>query len=98
MLKARWLTPDGRDFVVTPRGEKELAALKVDLPGARDSRRTFARSCVDLTQRRPHIGGALGAALLDFYEDRGWILRARHSRVVNITPKGNDGFRRAFGA
>lgn len=97
MLKARWLTVEARDFHVTRLGEKDLAALDVDLTAARRSRRVFARACVDLTQRRPHIGGALGAALLDLYVARGWILRARRSRVVTITPKGQEAFRRTFG-
>jgi hypothetical protein len=58
----------------------------------------FARACVDLTQRRPHLGGALGAALLDVYVAKTWIQRARRSRVVSITPKGQEAFRRLFGA
>jgi hypothetical protein len=97
MMKARWLVQEGRDFRVTRLGEKELTALEIDLDAARGSRRVFARACVDLTQRRPHVGGALGAALLDLYVERGWILRARRSRVVTITPKGQDAFRRTFG-
>ena len=98
MLKARWLVPEGRDYRVTRLGEKELAALDVDLAAARRSRRVFAHACIDLTQRRPHIGGALGAVLLDLYVARRWILRARRSRVVTITPKGLQAFRRTFGA
>jgi DNA-binding transcriptional ArsR family regulator len=97
MLKARWLAADGRDFRVTRVGEKELAAIDIDLNAARRSRRVLARACVDLTQRRLHVGGVLGAALLDLYVERGWILRARRSRVVTITPKGQDAFRRTFG-
>lgn len=97
MLKARWLTPEGRDFRVTRLGEKHLAALEVDLDAARRSRRAFARACVDLTQRRPHLSGSLAAALLDLYARQGWILRARRSRVVTITPKGQEAFRRTFG-
>jgi DNA-binding transcriptional ArsR family regulator len=97
MLKTRWLTAEEREFHVTRLGEKELAALDVDLAAARRSRRVFARACVDLTQRRPHIGGALGAALLDLYVARGWILRTRRSRVVNFTPKGQEAFRRTLG-
>jgi DNA-binding transcriptional ArsR family regulator len=97
MLKSRWLSQQGSDFRVTSLGEKELAALDVELAAARQSRRVFARACVDLTQRRPHVGGALGAALLDLYVSRGWILRNRRSRVVSVTPKGQDGFRRTFG-
>jgi len=98
MLKARWLAADGRDYAVTRLGEKRLAALEVDLAAARESRRTFARACVDLTQRRPHPGGALGAALLDLYVSKLWIQRARRSRVVSITPKGREAFRGFVGA
>jgi DNA-binding transcriptional ArsR family regulator len=96
MLKARWLAPEARDFRVTRLGKGKLAALDVDLDAARRSRRAFARVCVDLTQRRPHIGGALGAALLEVYLARGWILRMRGSRAVSITPKGTEAFHRLF--
>ena len=93
MLKARWLTVDGRDFRVTRLGQDRLAALAVDLAAARRSRRALARACVDLTQRRPHIGGALGAALLEMCLARGWILRMRGSRAISVTPKGSEAFR-----
>jgi hypothetical protein len=62
-----------------------------------NARRVFARACVDLAQRRPHLGGALGAALLSLYVEQGWILRSRRSRAVHITPKGLARFRNAFG-
>jgi DNA-binding transcriptional ArsR family regulator len=94
MLDTRWLAAEGRDFRLTPLGGERLAALGVDVEAARHSRRAFAHACVDLTQRRPHIGGALGAALLEMYLARGWILRMRRSRAVSITPKGSEGFGR----
>jgi len=97
MLKGRWLAAEGRDFALTRIGEAKLAALEVDLAAARRPRRVFARACVDLTQRRPHLGGALGDALLDLYVARGWIQRQRRSRVVSITPKGHENFRQVFG-
>jgi DNA-binding transcriptional ArsR family regulator len=90
MLKSRWLVLEDRDFRVTRSGAKHLTNLGIDLEAARETRRVFARACVDLTQRRPHIGGALGAALLDVYVERGWVLRTRRSRVVNITPRGQE--------
>ena len=96
MLKARWMTAEGRDFRVTRLGEKRLVALDVDLAAARRSRRVFARACVDLTQRRPHLGGALGAALLDLYIARGWVLRTQRSRAVSITPRGSEAFGKLF--
>jgi DNA-binding transcriptional ArsR family regulator len=96
MLKGGWLAARGRDFAVTAPGERRFAALGVDIAAAQDSRRVFARACVDLTQRRPHVGGALGEALLEAYVARGWIQRHRRSRAVTITPKGHDGFSRFF--
>jgi len=97
MLKQRWLSADGRDYSVTRLGEAKLTALDIDIATARKRRRVFARACVDLTQRRPHLGGALGDALLGACVAHGWVQRHRRSRVVSITPNGNEAFRRAFG-
>jgi len=97
MLKARWLVGDSADYRVTRSGEKSLARIGIDLDAARGPRRAFARPCVDLTQRRPHLGGSLGDALLDLFVDRGWVLRNRRSRAVNITPRGQENFRNWFG-
>jgi DNA-binding transcriptional ArsR family regulator len=96
MLKARWLAIDGRNFKITPSGEEKLIALNIDVAAAQRSRRLFARVCIDLTQRRPHIGGVLGAALLSHSIANGWILRSGRSRVTTITPKGNEAFRITF--
>lgn len=96
MLKRGWVSARGRDFAVTSQGAKEFAALGVDLSLAQRPRRVFARACIDLTQRRPHLGGALGEALLDVYVRRGWVKRHRQSRTVGITPKGHENFRRLF--
>lgn len=94
MLKARWLRSQGADLELTRLGHERLTALDVDLSAARGARRSFARACVDLTQRRSHIGGALGAVLLEMYFARGWILRTRGSRAVSITPRGSQAFAR----
>jgi DNA-binding transcriptional ArsR family regulator len=96
MLRARWLAADGPNFRLTRLGEERLAALDVDVAAARRSRRAFALACVDLTQRRPHLGGALGAALLQICLARGWILPMRGSRAVSITPKGTAAFANLF--
>jgi DNA-binding transcriptional ArsR family regulator len=98
MLKQRWLSADGREYAVTQTGAAKLAELDIDVTEIRRPRRVFARACVDLTQRRPHLSGALGEALLETYLRRGWIQRQRRSRVVHITPKGHEAFRRWFGA
>ena len=97
MLEARWLIGDGQDYKVSCLGQSKLASLGVDTSTDRTSRRAFARSCVDLTQRRPHLAGALGASMLDLYEREGWILRSRGSRVVSVSPKGRAAFNRVLG-
>jgi DNA-binding transcriptional ArsR family regulator len=96
MLNAGWLVRDGQDFTVTRLGEKKLTALGIDLEAARAGRRVFARACVDLTQRRYHLSGTLGAALLALYVKQGWIQRSQRSRVVSITPKGQEAFRKLY--
>src|SRR5262249_37594795 len=52
-------------YELTPTGNRALVALGIDVEAARASRRRFAFACVDWSERRPHLGGALGAALLD---------------------------------
>ena len=94
MLRAKWLTLEGQEFIVSALGEKEFTALNVDLTKAK--RRVFARLCVDLTERRPHLGGVLGAALLDLFVAQKWIQRSPRSRIVSITPKGDEAFKKIF--
>ena len=97
MLAGGWLAAAGRDFTVTALGANKLAAMGIDLAVLGKPRRVFARACVDLTQRRAHLGGALGEALLQLYSANGWIRRHRRSRVVSITPKGRKSLRRLYG-
>lgn len=97
MLTAGWLVDTGDALDVTALGREKLAALGVELrPGDQRERRPLARRCVDLTQRRPHLAGALGVALLELYVREAWVLRMPRSRIVSITPKGQAGFRRMF--
>jgi DNA-binding transcriptional ArsR family regulator len=73
---------------VTPAGADFLSKLGVDLSRARAKRRVFCRPCVDWTERRPHIGGAVGAALANRCFELKWIERVRDSRALTITPAG----------
>ncbi|MGB0084940.1 MAG: helix-turn-helix transcriptional regulator [Rhodomicrobiaceae bacterium] len=81
---------------VTPAGAEFLSKLGVDLSGARAKRRVFCRPCVDWTERRPHIGGAVGAALASRCFELKWIERARDSRALTITQAGRRGLMEAF--
>jgi hypothetical protein len=90
------LEPKGpRDWQLTPSGELFCGKLGVDLGAARQaSTRHFARQCLDWSERRPHISGALGAAIADTFFRRGWAERLRRSRTVRLTDSG----RRALGS
>lgn len=61
------------------------------------SARMLCRPCLDWSERRPHIGGALGAALCAHCLASGWIRRADGSRAVSVTIKGRLAFRDVFG-
>ncbi|HEY4921283.1 MAG TPA: helix-turn-helix transcriptional regulator [Xanthobacteraceae bacterium] len=81
---------------VTPAGLDFLARLGVDLAAAHARRRVFCRPCLDWTERRPHIGGAVGAALAQRCFDLKWVERIRDSRALRITPAGRRGLMEHF--
>jgi hypothetical protein len=89
------LSEDGGE--VTDIGADFLTRFGVDLTAARTSKRAFCRPCLDWTERRPHLGGAVGAALLCRCSTLGWIERMRDTRAVHITPAGRIGFSETFG-
>ncbi|HEY2548951.1 MAG TPA: hypothetical protein VGI64_00080, partial [Streptosporangiaceae bacterium] len=82
---------------VTVAGAGMLSGFGVDVLAARRSRRRFAGACLDWTQRRPHLNGALGAAITTRLFDLGWITRSPAKRGVVITPAGQDGLASTFG-
>ncbi|HJS30748.1 MAG TPA: helix-turn-helix transcriptional regulator [Alphaproteobacteria bacterium] len=71
--------------------------VDVDALAARRGRRVLCRPCLDWSERRPHLAGALGAALCEHCFARGWIRRIEGTRAVAITAKGAGAFREAFG-
>jgi len=91
------LRPDGKDFELTRPGELRLTGLGVDVAGAREQRRVFARACLDWTERQPHLAGALGAAVLRRFLELDWIRRTRAGRSVRLTAAGRDGLRELLG-
>jgi DNA-binding transcriptional ArsR family regulator len=83
---------------VTQRGVAFLRGFGLDLAAVpRRNPRMFCRPCLDWTERRPHLAGALGALVTRRCFDLGWIERRRDSRAVTITARGRDGLRDAFG-
>lgn len=88
--------------LVTPEGNRFLCDFGIDLnrgsgkavPG---NSRPLCRTCLDWSERRPHLAGRLGAALCRHLLERGWIERVKDSRAIAITPAGSAGFADVFG-
>jgi len=94
-----------RDYVVlddevaeiTRAGTRFLTEFGIELPTPRSPRRHYCRLCLDWTERRPHIAGAVGAAITKRCFDLGWLERMSRSHAVIVTPLGRRGFRKTFG-
>ncbi len=97
MLLQRWVVQYSTDVELTEKGVRALQSTGVDLGQLRRKTRAFARLCIDSTEQRPHLGGALGAALTSALFDRGWIRRQPPGRGVMITPSGEAAMAEAFG-
>src|SRR5229473_2739659 len=82
---------------VTESGVDFLAEFGLDLAAAQQRRRAFCRPCLDWTERRPHLAGAVGAALAARCFDLRWFERMRDSRALVVTPAGGRGLAEVFG-
>ncbi|WNJ99635.1 winged helix-turn-helix domain-containing protein [Thalassospiraceae bacterium LMO-JJ14] len=97
-LKARgYVTEDDKDFHATATGVGFFAEIGIDFEGLKEKRRHLARRCLDWSERRPHVGGALGAALADSFMQKGWIERIPDSRKVVLTESGRDALTQRLG-
>jgi DNA-binding transcriptional ArsR family regulator len=74
-----------------------LEKFGIDLAAARSRRRIFCRPCLDWTERRPHLGGTVGAVLARRCFDLKWVQRTRDSRALIVTPEGRRGLADRFG-
>jgi len=84
-----WLSTGQNDgYELEREGWKALEALGVDLATARTQRRKFAFACLDWSERQPHLGGALGCAVLNMALRKKWVVRQLDSRALTITSLG----------
>lgn len=92
-LEARGLIQsDGDDVTLTEAGAAHMQAFGVDLPALRRARAPLCRPCLDWSERRTHLAGSLGRAILARMEETGWARRNEGSRVITFTPSGAAAF------
>lgn len=84
-------------YRVTRGGQAWFAAFGIDVEQLRRARRAFARRCLDCTERRPHLAGALGKALLGQLLERRWLERLDGERMLLLTAHGETGLRAELG-
>jgi len=96
LVARAWIVPRGESYETSPEGEAGLADAGVDVAGARAGRRAFARACLDWTERRPHVAGALGAAIAATALGSGWV-RRRAGRTLGVTDTGYEVLHGVFG-
>lgn len=83
---------DGDDAALTLAGEARMAEIGIDVSSLRGQRRPICRTCLDWSERRSHLAGSLGEALLSHLTDKGWARRSDDSRAIHFTPAGERAF------
>lgn len=88
---------EGTVYDLSEEGTKALEALGIDIQATRRLRRRFACACLDWSERRPHVGGALGAALLKAALKKKWVVQELDSRALSVTSLGRREMLTQFG-
>jgi len=97
LVARKYVVLDANAAEITAAGARFLSRFGIELPAWPSTRRHSARLCLDWTDRRPHIAGAVGAALTQRYFDLRWMERLERSHAIVVTPRGRRGFQETFG-
>ncbi|MGO4950239.1 ArsR/SmtB family transcription factor [Paenibacillus sp. DRB1-1] len=90
------LSEDQDGLHITEQGEIFFTDFQIDLKKTRQKRRSFSHKCLDWSERRHHLAGALGSALLDRLFELNWIERLPTTRAIRVTADGKRGFKEIF--
>ena len=96
LLRNRSLRRCDEGLELTASGRAWFARLGIDTTALARQRRTLCRPCLDWSERRSHLAGGLGKALLERIETLGWARRVAASRIVKVTPAGERALQRLF--
>ncbi|MFI5132033.1 MAG: ArsR/SmtB family transcription factor [Chitinophagales bacterium] len=88
LLKNKWLILRDNQYEISKAGNDQFENIGIDISAVQKLHRKFAYPCLDWSERNHHLGGALGAALLQSMIRNNWIRRVKHTREILITAKG----------
>ena len=97
LIEMRWIAGEDDAYELTAKGSEALRAVGLDVEEMRGLRRRLAFGCLDWSERRPHLAGALGAGLLCTALKRRWVVRDLDSRALRLTAMGKREMVRRFG-
>jgi DNA-binding transcriptional ArsR family regulator len=96
LLRQKLVVYQQRELEVTPKGTAWLGEWGIDCEEVRRQRRSFVKSCLDWSERRHHLAGALGATMLNKMMESHWLRRIAHTRAVVVTAKGRQALTERF--
>lgn len=92
-LKIQGVLVDEQDhLILTSHGREQMTAFGIDIDAIGRLRRPMCKSCLDWSNRRTHLAGALGTALLDRFYELNWARRLKDTRIVTFSPIGERKF------
>ena len=97
LVSGGYLAADLDGYQMTAKGRDWFEGVGVDVAAAENATRTFARPCMDWTERRSHLAGSLGAELLTALTEQGCVRAMEIPRALAITPKGREFLRKSLG-
>ncbi|MEQ6353517.1 helix-turn-helix domain-containing protein [Lysinibacillus sp. M3] len=96
LLNAGFLKLEEKQFLITAEGAQFFTDFGLDLDDLKRKRRSFSHACLDWSERRYHLAGALGEGMLTHFLSLGWVTRVPAIRAIKVTEKGRAGFKEVF--
>lgn len=97
LARKKYMVVSKQDYKITPKGSQFFQSLDIDIVRLQNEKRTFIRPCLDWSERKDHIAGALGSAILSHFLAKDWVRKTKNSRAVIITAKGRKGLLNSLG-
>lgn len=96
LISRKIIERQDKNFVITENGSEFFSEFGLELTELQKQKRYYAKACLDWSERKYHLAGSLGAALLDKMLQLDWLRKTKNSRAIIITSIGVSGLRKTF--